>query len=111
MVSLSTCRIPFIPIHNPAHEFQIISDTEIAGYKGSGGWAVERSTLGFMPNLTSRFNVFFTTTGKIVPDVKSAKSKKLLAVLTFDTKDDKEVLAKVGISHVGYEGAKNNLEL
>jgi putative alpha-1,2-mannosidase len=53
---------------------------------------------------------FYTTTGKIVTDVKSAKSKKMLAVLTFDTKDDKEVLAKVGISHVGYEGAKNNLD-
>ena len=37
-------------------------------------------------------------------------SKKLLAVLTFNTKAGEEVLAKVGISSVDYEGASKNLE-
>ena len=29
---------------NPSHELKIISDTEISGYKGSGGWATEQHT-------------------------------------------------------------------
>ena len=33
-----------------------------------------------------------------------------MAVLTFDTNNDEELLAKVGVSHVDYEGAKNNLD-
>lgn len=97
------------PDHNPSHEFQIISDTEISGYKGSGGWAKEQHTW-FHAKFSKPFRVAFYDDGQLLPDAKSAKSKKLLAVLTFDTKKDKEVLAKVGISHVDYEGAKNNLE-
>jgi predicted alpha-1,2-mannosidase len=97
------------PDRNPSHEFKIISDTEIAGYKGSGGWAVEQHTW-FHARFNKPFQCVLYDDGKIVADVKSAKSKKMLAVLTFDTKNDKEVLAKVGISHVDYEGAKNNLE-
>jgi putative alpha-1,2-mannosidase len=30
------------PDKNPQHEFRIISDTEIEGYKGSGGWATDQ---------------------------------------------------------------------
>lgn len=96
------------PDHNPSHEFQVISDTEIAGYKGSGGWAKEQHTW-FHAKFSKPFQIVFYENGKQLPDAKSAKSKKLLAVLTFDT-TDKVVLAKVGISHVDYEGAKNNLE-
>lgn len=97
------------PDHNPSHEFQIISDTEIAGYKGSGGWAKEQHTW-FHAKFSKPFQCVFYDDGQIVSDTKSVKSKKLLAVLTFETKNDQEVLAKVGISHVDYEGAKNNLE-
>jgi len=97
------------PDHNPSHEFQIISDTEIAGYKGSGGWAKEQHTW-FHAKFNKPFQYVFYDNDKIVTDVKSAKSKKLLVVLTFDPKETKEVLVKVGISHVDYEGAKNNLE-
>jgi len=97
------------PDNNPSHEFKIISDTEIAGYKGSGGWAKEQHTW-FHAKFNQPFQCVFYDNGKIVPDAKTAKSKKLLAVLTFENKKDKEVLAKVGISHVDYDGAKNNLE-
>lgn len=97
------------PDHNPSHEFQVISDTEIAGYKGSGGWAKEQHTW-FHAKFSKPFQCVFYDDGQIVSDTKSVKSKKLLAVLTFNTKNDKEILAKVGISHVDYEGAKKNLE-
>ncbi len=97
------------PDQNPNHEFKIISDTEIAGYKGSGGWAKEQHTW-FNAKFNKPFSCVFYDNGKIIKDAKSAKSKKLLAVLSFETQDNKELLAKVGISHVDYEGAKNNLE-
>lgn len=97
------------PDHKPSHEFQIISDTEISGYKGSGGWAKEQHTW-FHAKFSKPFRVVFYDHGKVLTDAKLTKSKKLLAVLTFDTKNDKEVLAKVGISHVDYDGAKRNLE-
>lgn len=97
------------PDHNPSLEFRIISNTEIAGYKGSGGWAKEQHTW-FHAKFNRPFSCVFYDDGKIVSGVQSVQSKKLLAVLTFDTKVEKEVLAKVGISFVGYEGAKSNLE-
>ena len=97
------------PDHNPSHEFVRISDTEIAGYKGSGGWAKEQHTW-FHARFNTPFRCAFYDNGELVTDVKSVKSDKLLAVLTFNTKNNLEVLAKVGISHVDYEGARNNLD-
>lgn len=96
------------PDKNPSHEFRIISDTEIEGYKGSGGWA-EDQQIYFYAKFNKPFNCVFFDNGKKLDQSKTAKSKKLLAVLTFDTKDGKELLAKVGISPVDYEGSKNNL--
>ena len=98
------------PDKNPNHEFQIISDTEIAGYKGSGGWAEEQHTW-FHSKFNKPFKCVFYDNGKEIEAAQSAKSKHLVAVLTFDTKDDKQLLAKVGISHVDIDGAKNNLRL
>jgi predicted alpha-1,2-mannosidase len=97
------------PDHNPRHEFRVISETEISGFKGSGGWAVDQQAF-FYAKFNKPFKVEFYDNGEKIESVKEAKSKKLLAVLTFNTKDDKELLAKVGISSVDYEGAKNNLE-
>ncbi|WP_319589309.1 GH92 family glycosyl hydrolase [uncultured Draconibacterium sp.] len=97
------------PDKNPNHEFKIISDTEIAGYKGSGGWAEEQHTW-FHAKFNKPFTCVFYDNGKKIEPKETAKSKHLVAVLTFDTKDKKELLTKVGISHVDYEGAKNNLD-
>jgi predicted alpha-1,2-mannosidase len=97
------------PDRNPSHEFRIISDTEIAGYKGSGGWATVQHTW-FHAKFNKPFTSVFYDDGRELGDVKDAKSKKLLAVLIFNPADGKELLAKVGISHVDFEGAKNNLD-
>jgi predicted alpha-1,2-mannosidase len=96
------------PDHNPSHEFQVISDTEIAGYKGSGGWAKEQHTW-FYAKFSQPFHVDFSDDGNLLHNTKSVKSKKLLAFLTFPGAG-KVVMAKVGISHVDYAGAKNNLD-
>ena len=97
------------PDHKPNHQFKLISDTEIAGYKGSGGWAVTQDIF-FNAKFNKPFRVTFFENGKEIETLAKKTSKKLVAVLTFDTKAGEEVLAKVGISSVDYEGASKNLE-
>jgi predicted alpha-1,2-mannosidase len=97
------------PDSNPEHEFKIISDTEIAGYKGSGGWAQEQHTW-FHAKFSKPFQVTFYDHGEVLEESETVGSEHLVAVLNFDTESEKELLAKVGISHVDYKGAKNNLE-
>jgi predicted alpha-1,2-mannosidase len=96
------------PDKNPNHEFRIISDTEIAGYKGSGGWAEEQHTW-FHAKFDTPFTCVFYDAGKKIDYSETVKSKHLVAVLTFDNQTNKALLGKVGISHVDYDGAKNNL--
>ncbi len=97
------------PDRNPQHEFRIISNTEIEGFKGSGGWAVDQQ-IWFHAKFNKPFTCVFYDNGKEVSSSDSIQSKNLKAILTFDLKDGKEILAKVGISSVDYKGAKNNLE-
>jgi len=87
------------PDHKPNHQFKLISDTEIAGYKGSGGWAVTQDIF-FNAKFNKPFTVTFFENGKEIETLPNKTSKKLVAVLTFDTKAGEEVLAKVGISSV-----------
>lgn len=97
------------PDNNPQHEFRIVSDTEIEGYKGSGGWATDQQ-IYFYSKFSKPFKCVFYSDGKKVDSLKTIQSKNLQAVLTFNSKKGEEVLAKVGISSVDYQGAKNNLE-
>jgi predicted alpha-1,2-mannosidase len=94
---------------NPEHEFRIISDTEIEGYKRSGGWAKDQHAY-FHAKFNKPFTCIFYKNGKEVDATESIQAKNLKAVLLFDVKKGEEVLAKVGISSVDYQGAKNNLE-
>lgn len=83
-------------IHNRslvASELTVISDTEIQGMKHISGWAPDRYIYFY-----AQFSEPFTAT---VDDNKKA-------VLTFKNKKE-QVLVKVGISLVDYDGAKNNL--
>jgi predicted alpha-1,2-mannosidase len=93
----------------PSHEFKILNDTEIAGYKGSGGWAVSQD-IYFHAKFNKPFTCTFYENGKKVELLPDTKYKKLIAVLSFNTNPSEEVLSKVGISSVDYNGAKNNLE-
>ena len=46
------------PDHKPNHQFKLISDTEIAGYKGSGGWAVTQDIF-LKQNLINHLQLLF----------------------------------------------------
>lgn len=93
----------------PSHEFKVINNTEIAGYKGSGGWAVSQD-IYFHAKFNKPFTCTFYENGKKVDLRPNTKYTKLIAVLNFNTNPGEEVLSKVGISSVDYTGAKNNLE-
>jgi len=94
---------------NPEQEFRLISDTEIEGYKKSGGWAHDQRAY-FHAKFNKPFKCVFYDNNKKIDLAKTIQSKKLKAVLTFDVNEGEEILAKVGISSVDYQGAKNNLE-
>ncbi|HKJ78479.1 MAG TPA: glycoside hydrolase domain-containing protein, partial [Prolixibacteraceae bacterium] len=97
------------PDRDPGHQFKIISDTEIAGYKHSGGWATEQEIF-FHAKFNTPFTVVIYDNGAAVSNPDSIiSSKHLKAVLNFD-ENAEEIIAKVGISSVDYNGAKNNLE-
>ena len=93
----------------PSHEFKVINNTEIAGYKGSGGWAVSQD-IYFHAKFNKPFTCTFYENDKKVDVLPNTKYTKLIAVLNFNTNPGEEVLSKVGISSVDYSGAKNNLE-
>jgi putative alpha-1,2-mannosidase len=82
---------------------------EIAGYKGSGGWAKEQHTW-FHAKFNKPFHITIYGNGEPLESKETASSNHLVAVLTFDNSNENEILAKVGISHVDYDGALKNLE-
>ncbi|MDR1937565.1 MAG: GH92 family glycosyl hydrolase, partial [Tannerellaceae bacterium] len=80
---------------NPLNEIHLISDTEVAGIKITNGWSTNHQVY-FYARFSKPFSCELIDTGK--------------AVLLFDTNAGDELLAKVGISAVDTDGAKNNLD-
>jgi len=93
---------------NPVNEIRIISDTEIEGLKRTEGWATNHFVY-----FRAKFNKPFTC--KLYQNnVEAVGSKEIIshaskAVLFFETQKGEQVLSKVGISSVDYEGARKNL--
>ena len=91
-----------------AAEINIISETEILGYRRTNAWANDQIVYFY-----AVFNQPFSSSG-IVIDGKYWQNRKiavgdsLIAVLNFDNKNDKPIMAKVGISSVDYNGAMSN---
>ncbi|MFT3733424.1 MAG: GH92 family glycosyl hydrolase, partial [Rhodocyclaceae bacterium] len=94
---------------NEINQIEIINDHEIRGYKLTKGWAREHHVY---------FHAIFSQpfTAQLVDDVTALnQSVKVLnkpgakVALKFKKSSSKEVLVKVGISPVDYQGAKNNV--
>ena len=60
----------------PQHEFKVISNTEIAGYKGSGGWAVKQDIF-FHAKFNKPFTITFYENGRQIDALPKEKSKSL----------------------------------
>ncbi|MFA8298748.1 MAG: GH92 family glycosyl hydrolase [Hyphomicrobiales bacterium] len=94
-------------IHNL--EANIISNTEISGCRQSGSWARNQHIYFYMV-LSQPFDSYSAMLNdEVISDKKNLKGKNLKLALNYNTNDNQEIVAKVGISAVSIEEAKNNL--
>ena len=89
--------------------FNIISDTEISGYRRSKAWAGNQRQY-FVAKFSKPFVSYEILYGDtIVTEGKKFNNKKIIAALNFDAQNS-EVLVQVALSAVSIEGAKKNLD-
>lgn len=85
----------------------VVSDTEIKGYKLTEYWAFDQQ-ISFYAKFSKPF------TYQIVRDTLTDQNGKMQprckVLLSFKTKKDEQVMVKMGISAVDTEGAKKNLD-
>ncbi|OIP02275.1 MAG: hypothetical protein AUJ98_01865 [Bacteroidetes bacterium CG2_30_33_31] len=91
-------------------KLEIVSNTEIRGYRFSSGWANNQ-----MLFFDIKFNRPFTNIEKLGTSIKSDSSElfhgeDLKFVFSFKLDEGEKLLAKVGISAVDENGATKNLE-
>lgn len=90
---------------------EIIGNNEIRGFVRKSGWSPERFLY-----FVARFSRPFETSGLVAdgkrldPSVKSINANQIKCYARFDTTSDRELIVKVGISAVSWEGAALNLE-
>lgn len=86
---------------------EVVNDTEIKGYKLSRYWAFDQQA-SFYAKFSKPFT--YTILRDTLTDQNGNPQPRCKALLKFKTKKDEQVLAKIGISVVDTDGAKNNLE-
>jgi len=88
--------------------FKIINDTIIAGMRRSKAWA-EDQVVYFYATLSEPIKDFsISVNDTLVKGQKNVEGRNIISSLHFDN-TTKEIIAKVGISSVDIDGAKNNL--
>jgi predicted alpha-1,2-mannosidase len=95
--------------HNEINQIEIINDHEIRGYKVTRGWARDHHV--YFHAVFSKPFVYQLAHGKtIVKGDKKINAIGAKALLQFPKIPGQDVLVKVGISSVDYDGAKNNVQ-
>lgn len=94
---------------NLALKIKVLSDTEIEGLKVTQGWA-RYHPVYFYAKFSKPFTCKIAVDDIYQDNLQEAEGQNIKAVLSFATSDNEQVLAKVGISSVDCEGARNNLE-
>jgi len=88
-----------------------LSSTKIEGFRHSSGGLDGNRTIYFAIEFSQPIlNYGFYLNDKFVPNAQEAGGKSVKARFSFDTRITKEVLVKVGISRVDFEGAEKNLK-
>ena len=92
-------------------DVEVLDDRTIIGYHlNTGWWAVNRFTY-FVAKFSKPFKSFAVSRDdEIYHNRKSISGQAIKCFLTFDTRENEEILVKVGISAVDYDGAMKNLE-
>ncbi|MEG1562465.1 MAG: GH92 family glycosyl hydrolase [Bacteroides sp.] len=93
---------------NEEMQLEVVSDTEIRGRKKTAFWAFEQQ-ISFYAKFSKPFTYTLVTDsvaldrgGKLLPTAK--------ALLQFNTQAGEEVMVKIGVSAVDWDGAKRNVE-
>ena len=88
-------------------QIKVSGDNRIEGFRRSSSWA-KNQTVYFVAEFSRPFAGICGTTGMSTAEIDELCKYKI--GLTFDSKDQMEVLVKVAISYVSIEGARKNLE-
>lgn len=87
---------------------EILSDTEIRGYKTSNGESGKR-TVYFYATFSKPFaSTLITDDGNTVDDAQSKVGSRIASAVSFDVKAQEQINVKVGLSHTSYSGAYEN---
>ena len=92
---------------NTRLEMEIVNEYEIKGVKTTSGWAKEHPVF-FYAKFSKPFHAKLFS-NSVLKDSKKLQGNDLKALLQFKTKENEQVLVKVGISSVDTEGAFKNL--
>ena len=95
---------------NPLHEIKILNDSEIQGLKYTSGWA-KNHLVYFSAKFSKPFTAEIYQNDKLLPGVSEISGQNVKVKLIFSTKKGEEIITKVGISPVSYEGALKNLNV
>ncbi len=91
-------------------EINIISNTEISGFRRSIRWAEDQHVY-FYAKFSKPFRSYgIAVNDKIMNNINTAKGTNIKGFVNYNTTEGETILVKVGISSVSIEGAKNNLE-
>lgn len=93
---------------NTINRIEIVNDRELRGYKVTKGWARDHRVY-FHAIFSKPFTWKFADKEKIVSVKKTIDLVGAKAILSFGQLTDEEVMVKVGISGVDYEGARKNV--
>ena len=89
---------------------EIIDNYTIKGYRISDGW-LNSVNVNFYAQFSKPFSVVQVYENKqLKHNLKALSGRDVKLVLQFDDKDDKPLVARVGISPVSMEGAMKNLQ-
>ncbi|MEN8200969.1 MAG: GH92 family glycosyl hydrolase [Bacteroidota bacterium] len=95
---------------NPLHEIRILNSQEIQGLKVTSGWA-RNHYVYFTARFSKPFQAELFLEDILQEQVKEISGTSAKARLLFQTEKGEQVLVKVGISAVSYEGSARNLNL
>lgn len=91
-------------------EIEKTANNEITGMRHLRGWS-DNQYIYFVAQFSQPFeSASFINAKKLVPAEAKVNGNNLQAMLTFDTKEGKPVVAKVGLSIVSLENARKNME-
>lgn len=96
--------------HNTVNQIEILNDHEIRGYKVTKGWARDHHVY-FHAVFSKPFTYDLAVGEKLLnDDSNSINEVGAKALLKFSNLSDDQLMVKVGISAVDYEGARKNVE-